>query len=84
VLFLFFSIEIDELRPEELEKALLHLDLPQHEIIASLLLFSGRGNSNFNRDSTIYLIITNCFGFLIFFLLHPRLLPPNKITTQSL
>jgi len=33
VLFLLFSIEIDELRPEELEKALLHLDLPQHEIV---------------------------------------------------
>jgi hypothetical protein len=31
----------DELRPDELEKALLHLELPQHEIIASLLLFSG-------------------------------------------
>jgi hypothetical protein len=47
VLMLFFSISSDELRPEESEKALLHLDLPQQEIIASLLLFSGIEHNSF-------------------------------------
>jgi hypothetical protein len=42
VLLLFLSIGItDVLRTGELEKALLHFVLPQHEIIASLPLFSG-------------------------------------------
>jgi hypothetical protein len=40
-------IESDEFRAQELEKALLHLDLPQHEIIASLMLFSGSENFSF-------------------------------------
>jgi hypothetical protein len=47
VVLLLFSIGTDDLRFEEMEKALLHFDLPQHEIIASLPLFSGNINFRF-------------------------------------
>jgi len=44
VFVLFLLSPIDELRPEEFLKALLHLVLPQQRIIAILLLFSNSAN----------------------------------------
>jgi hypothetical protein len=45
---LFFKGGKEDLRLNELEKALLHFDLPQHDTIASLLLFSGSEYFSFN------------------------------------
>jgi hypothetical protein len=88
VLVLFFLFPIDELRPEVSEKALLHLNLPQHEIIASLLLFSGSQHIKFLITFlTIFGNNTNGFGSsaasTLISLPHFHSLPPNKAAAQN-
>ena len=84
MLLLYFSIGEEDLRLWDFEKALLHLELPQHKIISGLLLFSGRENI---ISKYCKLITTYCFSLStpssVFSFPHTRLLPPNKATAPS-
>jgi hypothetical protein len=57
LLLLFSKGGKDDLCLNELEKALLHFDLPQQETIASLLLFSGSEHFSFKYVVFIQFIV---------------------------